>query len=70
MYHTVVNEAHGEFIEIYNPTSTPVDLTGWQIRGGVEFDFPFEDPALGVGDRNDLVLLRCSLWNNALRIHS
>lgn len=29
-----------EFIEIHNPTGSPVDMTRWQIRGGVDFDFP------------------------------
>ena len=28
-----------EFIEIHNPTGMAVDLTGWRIRGGVDFDF-------------------------------
>ena len=28
-----------EFLEIYNPTSTVVDLTDWRIRGGVDYDF-------------------------------
>jgi autotransporter-associated beta strand protein len=29
-----------EFVEIYNPLPTPVDLTNWQIRSGITFDFP------------------------------
>ena len=29
-----------EFLEIFNPTSSSVDLTDWRIRGGVDFDFP------------------------------
>ena len=28
-----------EFVEISNPTSATVDLTSWQIRGEVDFDF-------------------------------
>ena len=28
-----------EFIEVYNPTGLPVDLTDWRIRGGVDYDF-------------------------------
>jgi len=28
-----------EFIEVYNPTSQAVDLTHWQIAGGVDFAF-------------------------------
>ena len=34
-----VTENDLEFIEIFNPTSAAVSLSGWQIRGGVEFDF-------------------------------
>ena len=29
-----------EFIEIHNPTGVPVDLTNWQLAGGVDFEFP------------------------------
>ncbi len=29
-----------EFIEIYNPTSTTVNLTDWRIRKGIDFNFP------------------------------
>ena len=28
-----------EYLEIHNPTKSPVDLTNWRIRGGIEFDF-------------------------------
>jgi len=28
-----------EFIEIYNPTDADVDLTGWRLRRGADFDF-------------------------------
>ncbi len=28
-----------EFLEIYNPTSSPVDLTNWRLRGGVDYNF-------------------------------
>ena len=28
-----------EFVEIFNTTGQPIDLTGWRIRGGVDFDF-------------------------------
>ena len=28
-----------EFVEIHNPTSTSVNLSGWRLRGGVDFDF-------------------------------
>jgi len=29
-----------EFLEIYNSSAAAVDLTDWQIRGAVDFDFP------------------------------
>ncbi|HYW80535.1 MAG TPA: lamin tail domain-containing protein, partial [Thermoguttaceae bacterium] len=40
-YHptTPDNDDH-EFVEIYNPTNQPVDLTNWRLRGGVDFEFP------------------------------
>jgi len=28
-----------EFVEIYNPTSETIDLTGWRLRKGVDYDF-------------------------------
>jgi hypothetical protein len=45
----VINELHVdplgrgdplEFVELYNPTSQPVDLTGWTLTGAVDFQFP------------------------------
>ncbi len=29
-----------EFIELHNPTGTPVDVSGWAITSGVDFTFP------------------------------
>ena len=28
-----------EFLEIHNPTDEAIDLTGWRVRGGVDYDF-------------------------------
>ena len=28
-----------EFVEVHNPTETALDLTGWRLRGGVDYDF-------------------------------
>jgi len=28
-----------EFIELYNPTAVPMDLTRWKIRGAISYDF-------------------------------
>jgi hypothetical protein len=38
-----------EFVEIYNPTGTPADLSDWRIRGGVDIDFD-EDQMLVAGE--------------------
>ena len=29
-----------EFIELHHRGATPLDLAGWQLRGGIQFDFP------------------------------
>jgi len=44
MYHPrdpgeIINPSDLEYIEVHNPTAETVDLTNWQIRGGVQFDF-------------------------------
>jgi hypothetical protein len=45
----VINEAHynppfnpvrEEFVELYNNTDAPLDLSGWRLRGGVDFFIP------------------------------
>ncbi|NLF32934.1 MAG: hypothetical protein GX591_18865, partial [Planctomycetes bacterium] len=28
-----------EYVEIYNPTAAPIDLTGWRLREGIDYDF-------------------------------
>ena len=64
----VINEVHyapadetraEEFIELHNSGSTPVNLSGWELAGAVDYEFPFrsipaggylvigEDPATG-----------------------
>ena len=35
-----VDDDDFEFVEIYNPTGTTVDLTDWRIRKGIDYDFP------------------------------
>ena len=39
-YNNDVNYIANEFVEIYNPGPDLVNLSGWQITGGVEFLFP------------------------------
>ena len=29
-----------EFVEVYNNTTTPRDICNWELRGGVNYDFP------------------------------
>ncbi len=29
-----------EFVEIYNPTTASLDLRNWELRGGIDYDFP------------------------------
>ena len=36
----ISNQANAEFIELHNQGSAPVTLTGWTIRGGIDFDIP------------------------------
>lgn len=39
--HTITNEANSEWFEIYNPTASPVILTGWSITDDTSCDnFP------------------------------
>ncbi|MCA9247973.1 MAG: lamin tail domain-containing protein, partial [Planctomycetales bacterium] len=40
MYHPADGNAAGEWVEIYNALSVDVDLSGWAINGGVEYEFP------------------------------
>ena len=43
-----------EFIEVYNPLSTPVDLTDWRLRGGADYDF---DAGTSLGAGQTLLVL-------------
>jgi len=36
------HENEQEWIELYNRSGHPVNLTGWKIRGGIEYDFPVD----------------------------
>jgi len=40
MYHPSSQNEPEEYIELYNRGATAVDLSGWRIRAGVDFDFP------------------------------
>ncbi len=39
-YRSVELQQNIEFVEIYNNGPTSVDLTGWQITGGISYQFP------------------------------
>ena len=40
MYHPAVNEAELEYVELYNTFCYEIDITRWEIRGGIDFTFP------------------------------
>ena len=47
-----------EFVEIHNPTSSSVDLTGWRLRKGVDYDFVEDDePPLLIGAGETIVVV-------------
>ena len=39
-YHPSTRDPLDEFIEIYNPNAFPINLRGWKLSQGIEFDFP------------------------------
>ena len=55
-YNNDINTTFNEFVEIYNPGPGEVDLSGWQLTGGIEFTFEAgtmlpEDGYLVIGER-------------------
>ena len=48
MYRSASEPRRREFIELFNRSAAPIDLTGWRIRGGVDFDLP-AGTTLGAG---------------------
>jgi cardiolipin synthase A/B len=49
MYYPLENENTNEWIELYNPTSTPIDTAGWMIADEKETDTLLGDSANGDG---------------------
>ncbi len=49
MYHPISDSNNDEYIELYNRTGSPVDLSGWRLQGGISYEFPAntEIPANG-----------------------
>lgn len=39
-YNGINNKVRNEFIELYNSSASPVNLTGWRLSGAVDFAFP------------------------------
>ena len=39
-YNNDLNTICNEFVELHNPDSVEVDLSGWQLTGAIEFTFP------------------------------
>jgi len=39
MYHPQTDEAHNEYVELYNETATRLDLSGWQFNEGIDIVF-------------------------------
>jgi len=39
-YNNDLNTVLNEFVELYNPDATDVDLSGWQLTGAIEYTFP------------------------------
>ena len=56
-----------EFVEVHNPTGSAVDMTNWQVRGGVDYDFD-EGTMLGAGESVVLVPFNPDRPDNALRV--
>ena len=39
MYHPATNEAASEWVELHNQMAVPVDLSGWSLAGGINYQF-------------------------------
>ncbi len=49
MFHPLENENTNEWIELYNPTSEPLDVAGWMIADEKETDSILADTENGDG---------------------
>ena len=52
-YHPADDRSEEEFLELYNPTPKPIDLSQWQLRSGIEFEFP---PTAQIGAQAFLIV--------------
>jgi len=39
-YHPSAAHDSGEWVELYNQMAVPVDISGWKLSAGIDFDFP------------------------------
>lgn len=39
-YNGVNNAIHSDFVELYNHSTSPADIAGWSISGGIDYLFP------------------------------
>ncbi len=49
MYHPISDSKNDEYIELYNRTGSPVDLSGWKLQGGISYEFPSNSLIAGHG---------------------
>jgi hypothetical protein len=54
-YHPVGGNNGGEFIEIFNAGINPVDLSGWELKDGIDFTFP---AGTNLASRSSLAIAR------------
>jgi hypothetical protein len=40
IHYNPANNTRTEFVELHNPTGSPVDISGWQFTDGISFSFP------------------------------
>ncbi|HMJ63807.1 MAG TPA: lamin tail domain-containing protein, partial [Candidatus Binatia bacterium] len=52
-YNPPLNPVREEFVELYNNTDAPIDLSGWRLRGGVDF---FISPGTVISARGFVVI--------------
>ena len=62
MYNPPSSNDSLEFVEILNPTPLPVDLTRWELDGGVDYTFP-SNTVIGAG--GTLTIIPFNPWNSA-----
>jgi len=40
MYHPISNDPDDEYVELYNNSTSAVDLSGWRFSSGIDYEFP------------------------------